>query len=122
MTALMPIVCFSLAAMLFAVVLWPWPAPEPDVRALTVSAQRRGGARHGMRKPNITIEPRPNGRWAVQKDGTQRASKLFDRQSDAEARGRAQAEREGAELVIKGRDGRIKRRDSHGRDDRRSKG
>ena len=49
------------------------------------------------RNPHITIEPRPDGRWAVQKDGTKRASKLFDRQSDAEARGRAQAIRQGAE-------------------------
>ena len=73
-------------------------------------------------KPHITVEPRPDGRWAVQKVGTSRASRIFDRQSDAEARGRAQAKREGAELVIKGRDGRINRRDSHGADDRTKKG
>lgn len=74
------------------------------------------------RKPHITIEPRPDGRWAVQKDGTQRASRVFDNESDAEARGRAQAKREGAELVVKGADGRIQRRDSHGSDDPRKKG
>jgi hypothetical protein len=74
------------------------------------------------RKPHITIEPRPDGRWAVQKDGTRRASKLFDKKSDAEARGRAQAKREGAELVVKRADGRIQQRDSHGADDPRKKG
>lgn len=74
------------------------------------------------RKPHITIEPRPDGRWAVQKDGTRRASKLFDKKSDAEARGRAQAKREGAELVVKGADGRIQRRDSHGADDPNKRG
>lgn len=74
------------------------------------------------RKPHITIEPRPDGRWAVQKNGTQRASRVFDRKSDAENRGRAQAKREGAELVVKGADGRIQRRDSHGADDPRRKG
>jgi hypothetical protein len=74
------------------------------------------------RKPHITIEPRDDGRWAVQKDSTTRASRVFDRKSDAEARGRAQAKREGAELVIKGADGRIQRRDSHGADDPRKKG
>jgi hypothetical protein len=58
----------------------------------------------------------------VQKDGTQRASRLFDRKSDAEARARAQAKREGAELVVKGANGRIERRDSHGADDRRAAG
>lgn len=64
--------------------------------------------------PHISIEPRPDGRWAVQKDGTQKASRVMDRKADAEARGRAQARREGAELVVKGRDGKIQRRDSHG--------
>jgi hypothetical protein len=74
------------------------------------------------RKPHITIENRSDGRWAVQKDGTQRASRVFDRKADAEARGRAQAAREGAELVVKGTDGRIQRRDSHGADSRRRRG
>jgi hypothetical protein len=74
------------------------------------------------RKPHITIEPRPDGRWAVQKDGTQRASRVFDKKTDAEARGRAQAKREAAELVVKGADGKIQRRDSHGADDPRKKG
>jgi hypothetical protein len=74
------------------------------------------------RKPQISIEPRDDGRWAVQKDGTQRASRVFDRKADAEARGRAQAKREGAELIVKGANGRIQRRDSHGADDPRKKG
>ncbi len=118
---MMPIVCFALAALLFTAVFWPWRQVELD--DASVSAASNAGRQHRMaRTPNITIEPRPDGRWAVQKDGTRRASKLFDRQTDAEARGRAQAKREGAELVVKGRDGRIKRRDSHGRDDRRSRG
>jgi hypothetical protein len=74
------------------------------------------------RKPHINIEPRDGGRWAVQKDGTTRASRVFDDKSAAEARGRAQARREGAELVVKGADGRIQRRDSHGADDPSNKG
>ena len=48
-----------------------------------------------MSKEKITVEPRPDGRWAVQKDGTKRASGLYKRQSDAEIRARAQAKREG---------------------------
>jgi hypothetical protein len=74
------------------------------------------------RTPHITVEPRPNGRWAVRKDGTQRASKLFDNKSDAENRAREQATRQGAELVVKGADGKIQRRDTHGADDPRKRG
>jgi hypothetical protein len=70
----------------------------------------------------ISVEPRPNGRWAVQKDGSQRASKIFDRKTDAVSRARAQAKREGAELAVKTADGRIERKDSHGHDPRTSKG
>lgn len=67
--------------------------------------------------PAIAVEPRPDGRWAVQRDGTQRASTLFDRTTDAVTRAWAQAQREGAELVVKDQDGRIQSKDSHGRDD-----
>jgi hypothetical protein len=73
------------------------------------------------RKRQITVEPR-GGRWAVQKDGTRRASRVFDRKSEAETRARAQAEREGAELIVKGADGSIQRRDSHGADDPAKRG
>jgi hypothetical protein len=72
--------------------------------------------------PQISVEPRPDGRWAVQKDGTQRASRVLDRQADAVRIARSQAQREGAELVVKGADGRIRQKDSHGRDSTRHKG
>ena len=68
------------------------------------------------RKPHIAVEPRPNGRWAVQKNGTSRASSLHDTQSSAEHAARRQAKREKAELVVKGVDGKIQRRDSFGND------
>ena len=67
-------------------------------------------------RPHIVVEPRPDGRWARQKNGTSRAASLHDTKEEAEAAARRQAQREGAELVIKGRDGKIQRRDSHGRD------
>lgn len=73
-------------------------------------------------KPSIAVEPRPDGRWAVQKDRTTRASRLFDRKQDAVDRARAQARREGAELVVKDQQGRIQSKDSHGRDDPRKRG
>lgn len=69
-----------------------------------------------MAKPHIAVEPRPGGRWAVQKNGTTRASRVLDNKAEAERIARVQAKREGAELVVKGSDGRIQRRDSHGAD------
>lgn len=72
--------------------------------------------------PAIEVEPRPGGRWAVQKQGTGRASKIVDRKTDAVTSARAQARREGAELIVKDQHGRIQSRDSHGRDSRRRPG
>ena len=66
--------------------------------------------------PSIALEPRRDGRWAVQKNGTKRASKLFDTKTPAVARARAQAKRVGAELIVKDQAGKIQSRDSHGRD------
>jgi hypothetical protein len=68
--------------------------------------------------PQIVVEPRPDGRWARQKNGSQRAASLHDTQSAAEAAARTQARRERGELVVKGRDGSIQRRDSFGADRR----
>ena len=64
----------------------------------------------------ITVEPRPDGRWAVQRDGTKRASSLHNTQKQAETAARSFAKREEVELVVKGRDGGVQRRDSFGND------
>jgi hypothetical protein len=72
--------------------------------------------------PYIVVEPRPDGRWARQKDGSRRAASLHDTQAAAERAARAQAKREHAELVVKGRDGKIERRSSYGNDPRSTKG
>jgi hypothetical protein len=73
-------------------------------------------------KPHIVVEPRPDGRWARQKNNTRRAASLHDTQAAAEKAARAQAKRERTELVVKGRDGKIQRRDSFGNDPRSTKG
>ena len=72
--------------------------------------------RHKPAPPSIAVEPRAGGRWAVQKNGTKRASKLFDAKTPAVARARAQTKREGAELIVKDQAGTIQSRNSHGRD------
>lgn len=74
------------------------------------------------RKPQVTVEPRNDGRWAVQTDGTQRADSLHDRKSDAVTRARELAGNKKSELVIKGEGGKIATKSSHGNDPRRSKG
>jgi len=74
------------------------------------------------RKPQVSIEPRPDGRWAVQTDGTQRADSLHGRKSDAMSRGRELAANKRTELVIRDERGRIAGKDSHGNDPRRIPG
>jgi len=74
------------------------------------------------RKPQVAIEPRPDGRWAVQTNGTRRADSLHDRKRDAVRRGRELAENKRTELVTKNETGRIAAKDSHGSDPRKIKG
>ena len=74
------------------------------------------------RKPQVAVEPRPDGRWAVQTNGTKRADSLHDRKSDAVKRARELAGNKATELVIKDESGRISGRDSRGNDPRRIKG
>jgi hypothetical protein len=74
------------------------------------------------RKPHVAVEPRPDGRWAVQTDGSSRADSLHARKSDAVIRARELAENKQTELVIKNESGRIERKDSHGNDPRNIKG
>ena len=74
------------------------------------------------RRYQVAVEPRPDGRWAVQTDGTHRADSLHERKSDALRRGRQLAESKRSELVIKNEAGRIVGKDSHGNDPRRIPG
>ncbi len=64
---------------------------------------------------NVHIVPHDDG-WAVKKEGNERASSVHPTQKDAIGAGRDAARREQAELLIHGRDGRIRERDSHGND------
>ena len=38
-----------------------------------------------VERPRVAVEPRPGNRWAVQKEGARRASRVFDRKDDAVA-------------------------------------
>jgi hypothetical protein len=63
-----------------------------------------------------TVEPRPDGRWAVQRDGTTRAASRHDRKAAAVARGRELGRRHQGQLRVKGADGRIQDETTYGRD------
>lgn len=56
------------------------------------------------------------GGWQVKKENSTHATKSFTRQSDAIAYGREVARNQQSELVIHGRDGRIRDKDSYGND------
>src|SRR5215212_9865417 len=92
---------------------------------LHVGRKHRRGGSMPARKPNttaISVEPRPDGRWAAQRDGSTRASSLHNTQKQAESAARAIAKRDGLELIVKARDGTIQRRDSFGNDPPRRPG
>jgi uncharacterized protein YdaT len=56
------------------------------------------------------------GRWAVKGEGDQRATSIHDTEAEATERAREIARREKSELLVHGRDGEIRSRDSFGRD------
>ena len=68
-----------------------------------------------MAGKNQHVVPHADG-WAVRGAGSQRASRVFDTQREAIGRGREISRNQGSELLIHGRDGRIRERDSHGDD------
>jgi hypothetical protein len=74
------------------------------------------------KKPQVSVEPRPGGKWAVQTDGTTRAYRVYDTKAPADKTARSVAKNQGAELVIKNEKGQIVSKDSHGNDPRRIKG
>lgn len=64
---------------------------------------------------NVWVVVHPQG-WALKREHAQAASKVFPTQKEAIDYGRALARKDGVELLIQGKDGRIRDRDSHGND------
>ena len=59
----------------------------------------------------------PNGgKWAVRRSGAERASGVYSTQKEAIARGKELAKNQGTELYVHGEDGRIRERNSYGKD------
>jgi hypothetical protein len=69
-----------------------------------------------------SVEPRPDGRWAVQRDGSKRADSLHDGKQTAVTRGVELGKRHRGQLRVKGQDGRLQDERTYGDDPRSSKG
>lgn len=71
---------------------------------------------------NVHVGPHPNGGWQAKKEGGARAIAVTPTKKEAEKIGREVAKKEGSELVIRGENGRIQDKDSHGNDPKKTKG
>lgn len=65
---------------------------------------------------NVNVMPHPDGGWQVKTDNAKRAIVRTHTQREGINRARPIARSKGAELVIRRPDGRIREKDSHGRD------
>jgi len=84
------------------------------------AGSKSGGSKHGK---DVTVAPhKASDGWAVTRQGNDKASRVTDTKKEAEKIGRDYARQEGSELIIKGEDGRIQSKDSHGSDPKKSKG
>jgi hypothetical protein len=68
-----------------------------------------------MTKKNQHVVPHSNG-WAVKGEGNTKASSVHQTQRAAESAARQSAVRTGSEVLIHGRDGRIRERNTYGQD------
>lgn len=64
------------------------------------------------------IVPAKQGGWNVKAGNSQRASAHFNTKQQAINRGREISRNKGSEFLIHGKNGKIQRKDSHGRDPR----
>lgn len=65
---------------------------------------------------NVHVTHRPDGRWQAISAGAGRPAYVTDTQAQAIDLGREMARNRQTELLIHGRDGRIRQRDSYGND------
>ena len=71
-----------------------------------------------MAKNDRTVSKRADGKWANKRDGAKRTASLHDKQSDAAAAAKQNLLNSGGgELKIKGRDGKIRSKDTIGKSD-----
>ncbi len=66
--------------------------------------------------PNYWVSQGEDKQWHLRREGAERASGVFGTQGEAAARGRDLAKQSHGELIIKGRNNRIRSKDSYGND------
>jgi hypothetical protein len=88
---------------------------------MRVSALCSTGKSLTMAKNDVHVVPGDRG-WKVELEGTGRARSTHLTQREAAQAGREIAKRGKSELLIHGRNGRIRERSTYGHDPRRSKG
>jgi len=75
-----------------------------------------------MRQPKAAVWVQPHhihdDKWQVRREGSSRASRVFDSQGEAATFGLRVARRERVEFLLAGRDGEIREKDSYGNDPR----
>lgn len=71
---------------------------------------------------DVHVVPSEGGKWAVKSEGASRARSVHGTQKDAIEAGREAARNAKSELLIHGRNGQIRERDSYGNDPRSKKG
>lgn len=69
-----------------------------------------------MSKQSQHVVSNVNGGWDVKKSGADRASKHFDTQADAIQWAKEVARNQNTELYVHGTDGRIREKNSYGKD------
>jgi hypothetical protein len=81
-----------------------------------ISSQRLlAAAKRAAEQRDVHVVPSEGG-WTVRREGATRAARKFDTQADAIKWARQSAAKEQTDLVVHGRDGRIRSKDSFGSD------
>jgi hypothetical protein len=68
------------------------------------------------KSPNIWVTQHPEGGWQTRREDADRASGRFPTQQDAINNARTMAKRDGVEVIVQGKDGKIRSKDSYGKD------
>ena len=71
---------------------------------------------------NYWTQPRSDGQWESIQEGARRATKVTDTQAEAWEDSRQRAREKRGEAFLKGRDGKIRERNSYGNDPHPPKG
>jgi hypothetical protein len=71
---------------------------------------------------NVFVGPHKGGGWQAKKAGNSKASAVGETQKEMIDRGRELAKHEQSELIIQGRNGAIREKDSEGNDPKNRKG